>query len=120
MSRDSCGNLLRVISFLFRLIPILYVKFEDNDVTIFYDIFFAFQSYLSSFFCLSPRSRTNDVLIGDNFCFDKSFFKIGMDGSCCLWSRRIDTNCPCFGFFFSRSEVVHQSDLIKCQRDKVI
>ena len=57
----------------------LYVEEEFDDIAVLHNIFFAFALHKAFFFCCVPGTKSDKVVVFDDFCADESFFKVGMD-----------------------------------------
>jgi len=63
----------------------LNVKPEVNNVTVFNDVVFAFQTPFSGVFCPLLAFELNKMIIVDDFGANKAFFEIGMNDTGSLW-----------------------------------
>ena len=63
----------------------LYVKSEVHDVAVLHDIFFSFYSESSCVSYSRFASILYVVIVFDNFCSYKAFFKVGVYYSGALW-----------------------------------
>ena len=89
---------------------VLYIKPEQHDITILNYIVLSFQAHQTFFFCRRMGTAGHQVVIADNFGFDKSAFKIGMDLSGGLRRLGAIFNGPCTGFGWSGGQIADQAE----------
>lgn len=68
----------------FRSLPGLgksHIKAEMHNVTVLDNVFFAFYGEFAGFFYSCFASKVYVVVVFDDFCSDKAFFKVGVDYS---------------------------------------
>ena len=57
-----------------------------HDISVLYYVFFSFYTQLACLFHGSFRTVLDEIVVFDDFCTDKSFFKVRMDHSGALGS----------------------------------
>ena len=82
----------------------LDVEFEEHDVAVLDDVFFAFHSVESALSCDSDGAALDEVLVGDGFGFDEASFEVGVDDSGGLGRGVSLSDCPGADFFFAGGE----------------
>ena len=75
----------------------LYIKTEQNHISVLHDVFLALRTHKSLFFCGIHASAGHKIVIVYNLCPDKAAFKIAVDFSGSLRCLGAYFNGPCSG-----------------------
>ncbi|KPX26538.1 hypothetical protein ALQ28_05001 [Pseudomonas syringae pv. delphinii] len=83
----------------------LHVEPEMHHITVFNDIFLAFQTPLTRFLGAGLTLELDKVVIGHDFGANKAFFEVGVDDACGLGCGGADADGPGADFFDASGEV---------------
>src|SRR5690606_28431973 len=84
---------------------LLYIKTKMHDISILDNIVLSCKTDFSSFFGHIHRSCIDEIIIGYDFCPNKSAFKVSMNDPCCLRGFRSFMKGPCSYFLDSCRKV---------------
>src|SRR5699024_3908050 len=72
----------------------LYVESEMNDVAVFHNIFFTFQTGFARVFRFEVAASFEQVVLGNRLCTDESFLEVSMDDAGTFRGRHTFFKCP--------------------------
>ena len=81
-----------------------------HDVTVLYDVFFAFYAHFASFFDCGFGAVREEVFVFDNFGTDEALFEVGVDYAGALWSFPAVVECPSANLLYACGEVGFEAE----------
>jgi len=88
------------------------IELEENDITIQNRVIFTALFVKTFCFDLLFSFMFFEIIIFIHFCTDKSFFKIGMDCTSCLWGFASFSNSPASDFIRSWGEEMAELEIL--------
>ena len=96
------------------------VESEQNHISVFHDIFLAFGTHKTFFFCRRGRAARNKIVKRNDLRAYKAAFKVGMYFTCRLRSFGALFYCPCTDFLRPCGKETYKSEKLVASRNKYV